>query len=193
MSEDDARNCASNRTRCIKEAFLSDRGRLACEASAPRAVCAFGCGAYGDGRLSGLCKPCFNKLHPDQLARLRVDHLVYAVPGTLEAACADFEEKTGVRPQPGGRHEGLGTHNALVSLGQNRYFEILCRDPAQPDPPRTWMAMDSLGDSPRLVAWAALRPDLDQAVGAARECGYDPGTPSTFRARRSLARRCAGC
>lgn len=181
MEDEDFGCSRASGTRCIKQAFLADRGRLAGDVCVrPRPPCAMGCGAYGDERFDSLCKQCVPKLYVDRLARLRVDHLVYAAPGSLEEACADFEARTGVTPQVGGRHEGLGTHNALVSLGANRYFEILCRDPEQTDPARTWMAIDSITDTPRLVAWASLRADLDHAVLAAREAGYDPGTPQSF-------------
>jgi hypothetical protein len=45
-----------------------------------------------------------------------IDHLVYAVP-SLPAAIADVAERFGVRAQAGGKHIGLGTHNALLALG----------------------------------------------------------------------------
>ena len=84
---------------------------------------------------------------------LRVDHLVYGVPGRLDDAAADFERRTGVKPLVGGAHPNLGTHNCLVALGGGAYFEILTRDPAQPDPPRLWMGMESL-EGPTMLTWA---------------------------------------
>ena len=39
---------------------------------------------------------------------------------------------------------GLGTHNAVVALGGGAYFEIICRDPSQPEPPKLWMGMEEL-------------------------------------------------
>ena len=53
------------------------------------------------------------------LDRVLIDHLVYAVP-SLPAAIADVAERFGVRAQAGGKHTGLGTHNALLALGPGR-------------------------------------------------------------------------
>jgi hypothetical protein len=44
-----------------------------------------------------------------------IDHLVYAVP-SLPAGIADVAERFGVRARAGGKHVGLGTHNALPLL-----------------------------------------------------------------------------
>ena len=82
-------------------------------------------------------------------------------------------------PSPGGAHKDLGTHNALVSLGDSSYFEILARDPAQPCPPRTWMAIDSVTE-PQIVAWAAHREDVPAAAAAAITAGYNPGEVASF-------------
>ena len=103
--------------------------------------------------------------------RLRVDHLVYGVVGSLEAACADFRERTGISPVIGGVHQGLGTRNAIVALGgaddgsrgnSNGYLELVALDPAQPDPAMLWMGMESVVDRPRIVTWASA---ADDAVG----------------------------
>ena len=52
-----------------------------------------------------------------------LDHLVY-VARDLERGVDAIEEFLGVRPQYGGQHTGLGTHNALVGLGSGVYLEI---------------------------------------------------------------------
>jgi len=115
------------------------------------------------------------------LRRLRVDHLVCGVPGALPDAMAKFEKLTGVAPAAGGSHPSLGTHNALVALGGGAYFELLCVDPSQTDPPRLWMGMGSLGDEAALLTWATDRAgEMDAAVGAARDDGYDPGDIQDF-------------
>ena len=104
-----------------------------------------------------------------------LDHLVYAVPD-LDDAVRDFEARSGVRPTPGGRHPGRGTHNALVALGPDRYLEIIAPDPTQPAPaePRAF-GLDGLR-APRVATWAAKALDLDARVERARAAGYDPGS-----------------
>ena len=103
-----------------------------------------------------------------------IDHLVYAVPD-LQAAVADVAERFGVRAQSGGRHIGLGTHNALLALGPQTYLEIIAPDPEQPEPaaPRPF-GIDGVSHG-RLARWAVACDDIDEAVAAARSQGYDPG------------------
>src|SRR5439155_24158845 len=66
---------------------------------------------------------------PTRIFGLVLDHLVYAT-GEVAATVADLEGKLGVRATPGGRHAGLGTHNALLDLGQHSYLEIIGPDPS---------------------------------------------------------------
>jgi hypothetical protein len=107
-----------------------------------------------------------------------IDHLAYAAPD-LEAAVSELERRLGVRAAPGGKHRGLGTHNALLSLGDS-YLEIIAPDPEQPAPaqPRPF-GIDGLG-RPRLAGWAARAPDIDERVRRARGTGYDPGEVLEF-------------
>ncbi len=107
-----------------------------------------------------------------------LDHLVVAA-ATLAQGCDYIESGLGVRPQPGGRHVAMGTHNALVGLGPQAYLEVIAIDPDAPAPPRPrWFDLDevrmraTLAEGPRLVHFVARTRDLERAVAAAR---HDPG------------------
>ena len=104
----------------------------------------------------------------------RVDHLIYASPD-LDLGINRIEELLGVRATPGGSHEGLGTHNALVSLGPNCYLEIIAPDPAQSEyfSPRPF-GIDDL-QSPKLMTWAAKGTNLDSLVQRAAKHGIELG------------------
>jgi hypothetical protein len=105
-----------------------------------------------------------------------LDHLVLATPD-LAATVAEVERLTGTRPVPGGAHQGLGTRNFLLGLGEGGYLEIIGPDPEQgpPEGPRPF-GIDELPEA-RLVTWAVRAEGMDAAVAAAREAGYDPGEP----------------
>jgi hypothetical protein len=113
-----------------------------------------------------------------------IDHLVYACPD-LDEAVAEITRLTGVRPQAGGQHPGLGTHNALLSLGDRTYLEIIAPDPAQPATGQQQPFGLGHLTAPALRAWAAAPQDLDAAVRQAHAEGFDYGDVVT-RHRRTL-------
>lgn len=99
-----------------------------------------------------------------------VDHLLLGV-SDLDVGVAWFEKATGVKAVFGGTHPGMGTRNALVSLGGKRYLEILAPDPAQ-------TAFNFRIDvrqlkEPRLVNWAATATDIEAVAKRARKTGYE--------------------
>ncbi|MDJ0753954.1 MAG: VOC family protein [Ardenticatenaceae bacterium] len=105
---------------------------------------------------------------------LKPDHIVYAVHN-LDEAIDYFEQLTGVRPIFGGQHPGRGSHNALLSLGEKVYLEIIAPDPNQPDPPSARsFALDRLRE-PKLATWAVGTKDIEAAAARSRTAGYDPG------------------
>lgn len=101
---------------------------------------------------------------------------MYAVPDLSEAV-ASLGRLTGVTPAPGGRHERYGTRNALASLGDGSYLEIISTDPGEPGPqvPPPF-GLDRV-TVPRLNAWAFRGDDLDAAIARGREYGVDVGSP----------------
>lgn len=113
-----------------------------------------------------------------------LDHLVVAAQ-TLPAGCAFVEAQLGVRPQPGGKHVTMGTHNALVGLGPGQYLEIIAIDPDGEKPARPrWYDLDeprmraALAEGPRLIHWAAQTDDID-ALKARSRIDLGPVQPIT--------------
>lgn len=106
-----------------------------------------------------------------------LDHLVFATPD-LEEGVAIVAALTGVQPTRGGPHVGIGTHNALLSLGGDTYLEIIGVDPDQPAPsgPRPF-GLDE-GNPSRLAAFVG-HPEpgdtLEAVADRARAAGHDPG------------------
>jgi hypothetical protein len=116
--------------------------------------------------------------------RLKLDHLVYGVPDLAEAI-DDFEKRLGLTPVLGGRHEGLGTHNAILPLGGETYLELIASDPDGPIPnqPRPF-GLDTLRD-PRLVTWAVRSRSIESDVELSRKHGFDPGIVLAMTRRES--------
>jgi hypothetical protein len=122
-----------------------------------------------------------------------VDHLLLGA-ADLDAGISWFEERSGVRAQIGGSHPGMGTRNALASLGSRQYLEIIAPDPAQ-SAFNFNIDLRALA-APRLVTWAVSTPDIDAAVAAARRDNlqiFGPRDGSRKRPDGSLLRwRSAG-
>ena len=102
----------------------------------------------------------------------QIDHLLYGVRN-LQEGIAYIHELTGVKPVVGGSHPGLGTHNALMGLGNNIYFEIIAPDPQQ-KVDRVWMDLDQL-EKPKLFRWAATTRDVMAVRNKGLSNGIDIG------------------
>jgi hypothetical protein len=105
------------------------------------------------------------------------DHLVV---GALDLAqgCEWIEQQLGVRPQPGGKHVAMGTHNALLSLGPRSFLEVIAIDPdgVKPARPR-WFDLDeprmkaALAEGPHLIHWVVRTTGIDAAAARLPELG----------------------
>jgi hypothetical protein len=101
-------------------------------------------------------------------AREAVDHLLLGARD-LDEGIAWLERRTGVRAVAGGVHPGMGTRNALASLGGRQYLEIIAPDPAQ-SAFNFQLDIRTLAE-PGLVTWAASATSVDDAAAAARAAG----------------------
>lgn len=99
-----------------------------------------------------------------------VDHLLLGT-ADLDRGLAFVKEKTGLDPVIGGSHPGIGTRNALLSLGDRQYLEIIAPDPAQP----VFAYQIDLRQlqEPRLITWAAPTKNISETAQRARDAGLE--------------------
>jgi len=103
-----------------------------------------------------------------------IDHLVYAT-SDVEATVDDLAGRLGVEAIAGGRHLGFGTRNALLSLGDSSYLEIIGPDEGQHRPADGyWYGIENI-TRPRLVTWTARVEHLERVAAHAHGVGYDTG------------------
>src|SRR5712675_1310972 len=108
----------------------------------------------------------------DQVPTL-LDHILLGC-NDLDRVIELVEQNVGVRPAIGGVHPGRGTRNALLSLGERRYLEIIAPDPKQdriePFAQKQIAHLKQL-TSPHLIGWAAHPGDLEKFSMRLREAG----------------------
>ncbi|MBL8520557.1 MAG: VOC family protein [Betaproteobacteria bacterium] len=96
-----------------------------------------------------------------------LDHLVLGC-ADLERGAAWLQRFLGVTLSDVGRHERMGTLNRLLSLGPDRYLELIAIDPDAHEPAhKRWFGLDTLdvreriAARPRLLGWVARTAQLD--------------------------------
>jgi hypothetical protein len=113
-------------------------------------------------------------------ATMGIDHLVLGI-NALETGVSTFKRLTGVAPVRGGEHPGLGTENALVSLGDGQYLEVIA--------PTGRTSRSSFGDLSSLssltpVGWAIHTGELRSLVYRLREAGFTITDPQPGSRKR---------
>lgn len=107
-----------------------------------------------------------------------LDHILLGC-SDLDRGVAFVEERLGVRAAFGGVHPGRGTQNALLSLGERRYLEIIAPDPKQ-SIVEQYSVITKLKE-PRLIGWAAHPGDLEAFAAKLRSAGisFEGPTPGS--------------
>lgn len=103
-----------------------------------------------------------------------VDHLLVGA-AELYQGIEWINDRTGVTACLGGVHPGRGTCNALLSLGEKQYLEIIVPDPEQESNHFT-TALRSL-KQPTLITWAAATDSIKDVETMARDAGFHPESP----------------
>jgi len=102
----------------------------------------------------------------------KLDHILLG-SSDLQSGIEFMEKHTGVRATFGGVHPGRGTQNALLSLGERRYLEIIAPDPAQAGVKNALAkGLHSLAE-PHLVGWAAHPGSVSAFAEKLRAAGIE--------------------
>jgi len=107
--------------------------------------------------------------------KLTTDHIVVAA-ATLEQGIDYIKQQLGVEVPLGGIHPSMGTHNALMQLSDDLFFEIIAINPdsltnsdLQINQPR-WFSLDNpllqqqLKQQPQLLTWVVNSPNIEQSI-----------------------------
>jgi Glyoxalase-like domain len=95
------------------------------------------------------------------MSRLWLDHVIYAVDD-LDAAGANLFDREGLASVPGGRHEGWGTHNRIVPLGETYLELIAVADVDEAEGSEFGRAVRrALTEDHALVGWVVATDDID--------------------------------
>jgi len=104
-----------------------------------------------------------------------VDHILVGA-ARLDDAIAAFENATGVKAARGGKHPLAGTENALVSLGDGIYLELIAAR-ADADPRDPFVATLRALDRPAVVGWAVRVADAAEACALLGVEGFVTSPP----------------
>ena len=104
---------------------------------------------------------------------MQIDHILIGA-SDLDRAVAEFRERTGVEARFGGKHP-YGTHNALVSLGDGVYLELIAPQPgATPD---DWLKELLTIQGLKPFGWAVTAPDGEAARRELAAAGLPASPP----------------
>lgn len=124
----------------------------------------------------------------DDKPRHNVDHIVLGV-NNLAFGMAQLKALTGVDPVVGGVHPSLGTRNALISLGDETYLELLAPNPDADPASINAMGKGYLQKIEPLkqitpVLWALGSSDLETTRGLLKDAGIELSEPAPGSRRK---------
>ena len=100
--------------------------------------------------------------------RYRIDHFVWGAPD-LAQGCEQLADLLGCKPVLGGQHPGMGTQNALLSLGDGIYLEIIA---PREDPGPEGSLGHKIGalTAPGLITWVLRTDSLAEVAERSGKC-----------------------
>ena len=87
------------------------------------------------------------------------DHFLWGC-SNLKEGIELLKKMTGVEAVIGGKHPDIGTHNALISLGNKVYLEIIAPDPEANSLSDEYIFLKDF-KAPKLFYWAAHTEDIE--------------------------------
>ena len=91
-----------------------------------------------------------------------------------------IEETLHMKIPAGGKHDQMGTHNHVISSGDDTYLEIIAKDPLAPTKEQaTWFGLDdpmtelSLYKSPRVISWVCRTENINRTLRLLENLGID--------------------
>ena len=102
--------------------------------------------------------------------QLAFDHVVVTCH-KLKAGIDYVRRVFGVEIPLGGQHDFMGTHNAVMAVGDGIYFEVIAIDTSLPVPPYPrWFGLgnplfeDRMKDQPILAHYVLRTPDIEATM-----------------------------
>jgi len=104
----------------------------------------------------------------------KIDHIIFGC-SDINEGIAIIHNKLGIDAPIAGRHPAFGTINALLSLGEGTYFEIIAPDPERkskkiPD----IFGLDQL-KKPGLIGWMVKDNDPEKTIESLSKAGFQMG------------------
>ncbi len=107
------------------------------------------------------------------------DHIAVGA-SSLGEGLSWIEKELNIQVPAGGKHDQMGTHNHVISSGNDTYLEIIAKDPqAKPKQKATWFGLDdprtelSLYKSPQVIAWVCRTENISRTLRLLQNLGVD--------------------